>query len=121
MSARSFQTAERLVGALRRLLASEEIEIRRGSGLRVRALQSRITPLVATLARLAADSPEYEISRGVQNLLEQRRRNTLLMRESLGKMRQGIDARSDALARIRVVGPAYGPRASVASRLDAVS
>lgn len=121
MSKRSFKTADRLIAALNRLLSREEAAVRAGSGLRVRALQSRIAPLIATLARLGEESPGHEFSRGIVPLVEKRRQNMLLMKESLATIRREINARAEMLGRIRRVSPAYNPQVKIASRLNATS
>lgn len=121
MSRGAFQSVDRLAAALGDLLAREAVEVRAGSGLRVRALQARIGVLVEALVKLAGESPGHHFAGVVAGLVETRRQNTLLMQRALGGMRQAIDAKEATLKRIRHVSPVYRPQRGVASRLNATS
>lgn len=121
MSRGSFQSVDRLAAALSDLLSREAVEARAGSGLRVCALQARIQPLVAALARLAGESPGHAFAGIVASLLEKRRQNTLLMQCKLRDMKRALDAGDETLRRIRHVSPVYRRQACVASRLNATT
>jgi hypothetical protein len=117
----SFQTADRLVSALSDLLDREAVEARSGSGIRVRAIQGRIGPLVEALTRLAAESPGHDFAGGLAALAEKRRRNMALIEAALAKVRHEIELRSRAAQRLNQIGPAYGPKPTSSSRLNASS
>jgi hypothetical protein len=121
MSGDTSITADRLVGALRDLLSREAVAARAASGTRVRALQARIEPLVALLARIAAEPSGSYLAGDIARLVETMRHNRLLMQQSLMRIRMEIEAKSQAVARIRRVNPAYRARGAVARRLDASS
>ncbi len=121
MSRGTFQTADRLAAALGDLLSREAVEVRSGAGLRVRALQARIGPLVAALVKLAAESPGHPFSGVVAGLVEKRRQNRMLMQRTLREMRQVIDSREETLQRMRHVSPVYRRQCAVASRLNATT
>lgn len=112
------ETADRLVAALRDLLSREAVAARSGSASRVRAIQARISPLVVALSKMLSQlSPD--LKEDVAELVEARRQNTLLMKEALLQIRSNIKATSEALGRVRKVGPAYRRGTAVASRLYA--
>lgn len=118
MSESATAKGERLVAALADLLSREAVEALAGAGLRVRALQSRITPLVAALSKIAADSPHGPLQGAIEGLAEKRRQNQALMSRSLSRLRDEIDARGYALDRVKRVRPAYGKHRAVATRLN---
>jgi hypothetical protein len=100
------------------LLSREAVEAMAGAGLRVRALQARIEPLVTALSELAAESSHRHLAGAIQGLVEKRRRNQLLMQEALVRIRGEIDSRTRALERLRRVRPVYGKQNAVATRLN---
>ncbi|HEY1763994.1 MAG TPA: hypothetical protein VGF85_03660 [Opitutaceae bacterium] len=118
MSEGATARGERLAAALGDLLSREAVEALAGAGLRVRALQSRIAPLVAALSTLAADSPRGPLRSAIDGLAEKRRQNQALMSRSLSRLRDEIDARGLALDRLKRVRPAYGRQRAVATRLN---
>lgn len=109
---------ERLVAALGDLLSREAVEALAGAGLRVRALQSRIAPLVAALAKIAAETPHGPLKSAIEGLAEKRRQNQALMSKSLSRLRDEIDLRGFALDRARRVRPAYAKHRAIATRLN---
>ena len=121
MSRGASQTADRLVAALGDLLSREAIEALAGAGLRVRALQARISPLVTALSDLASDPAEPQLAGAIGKLVEKRKHNQALMQESLARMRRELDGRGRALERLRRVRPVYGRQNAVATRLNAAS
>ncbi len=118
MSTSPAGTGERLVAALGDLLSREAVEAMAGAGLRVRALQARIEPLVTALSELAEESSQKHLSGAIRGLGEKRRRNELLMHESLVRLRGEIDSRTRKLERLRRVRPVYGKQNAVATRLN---
>jgi hypothetical protein len=113
------QAADRIVAALQDLLSREAVAARAGSGLRVRKVQERITPLLESLARMAAPSLSPSIDESIAGLADTRRQNVLLMQNALRRIGREIDSRAKALERVRRVSPAYAARTPVASRLNA--
>jgi hypothetical protein len=114
-------TADRLVEALRDLLSREALAARAGSGTRVRALQERIKPMVALLARLASEPSGSFLAGDISELVEKMRQNRLLMQQSLMRLRMEIESRSEALGRARRIKPIYRAKPTVAVRLNASS
>jgi hypothetical protein len=117
MSASS-QAADRILGALGDLLSREAVAARAGSGLRVRAIQERMKPLVEALPELAVQSRSPQVTESISRLRELRRQNVLLMQEALRRICREIHSRTDALDRARRISPAYGARIAVASNLN---
>ncbi len=111
-------TGERLVAALGDLLSREAVEALAGAGLRVRALQARIEPLVTALSQLAAEASQRHLAGAIRGLAEKRLQNQRLMQDSLVRMRGEIDSRTRALERLRRVRPVYGKQNAVATRLN---
>jgi hypothetical protein len=121
MKADTAITADRLIGALRDLMSREAVAARAGSGTRVRALQERIEPLVALLARIASEPSVSYLSRDIADLVETRRQNRLLMQQSLMRLRMEIESKNETLGRLRRVRPAYQSASPVARRLNATT
>jgi hypothetical protein len=111
-------TGERLVAALGDLLSREAVEAMAGAGLRVRALQARISPLVAALSKLAAESPPGPLAGAIAGLARKREQNQALMCHSLARLRGEIETRAQALERLKRVRPAYGKQRAVATCLN---
>jgi hypothetical protein len=110
-------TGERLVAALGDLLSREAMEALAGAGLRVRALQARISPLVAAVSKLAAEAPRGPLAGAIEGLARQREHNQALMRHSLARLRGEIETRAQALERLKQMRPAYCKQ-RVATRLN---
>ena len=118
MSESKIERGERLVAALGDLLSREAVAALAGAGLRVRALQSRISPLVAALSKLTAETRHGNLRSAVEGLAEKRRQNQALMSRSLSRLRDEIDSRGLALERLKRVRPAYCKHRAVATRLN---
>jgi hypothetical protein len=112
------QTADRIEESLLDLFSREALAARSGSGIRVRAVQERIKPLIEALCAVAEQKRSPRVEETLSRVADARRENVRLMQAALGGIRRELDSTSVALGRARRLSPAYGAGAKVASRLN---
>jgi len=110
--------ARRLIAALADLLAREALAARGGSGLAVRALQARISPLIRRLVELSEPGFDPELAEAWAEIRQRREDNRRLMEAARERLRAEIAAKTANLGRLRRIAPAYRRRPGAATYLD---
>jgi hypothetical protein len=110
MSAGADGRWDRIIGAADRLLEREAALAVAGSGSAILALRRQISPLLAHLARLAAEDGDSSRQAALGRLIERRRGNLTLMRSALDRLRCGLEARSEALRALARAEATYRSR-----------
>ena len=114
------QVAQRLLASLEDLASQEAVLLRSLDLVEAVQISERAAPLVEKLCALAADPDLTELRPRIEDLVAQRRRNTVLLDSHLGRLQAELrridEARNRGVAAVRQPAPVEGIRSTETAR-----
>ncbi len=101
------QVAQRLLASLEDLASQEAVLLRSLDLVEAVQISERAAPLVEKLCALAADPDLTDLRPRIEDLVAQRRRNTVLLDSHLGRLQAELRRIDEARNRLARVAPVY--------------